>query len=77
VKKLNVAVEEASRNARQAGYTPSAIARIISTPSDVYMFSRLSEADQRAILRQADDQEFERYAEYCRSASNSGKTCAR
>ena len=38
----------------QAGYTPSATAaRIISTPSDVYMFSRLPEADQKAILRQA------------------------
>jgi hypothetical protein len=28
---------------------------------DVSMFSRLPEADQRAILRQADDKEFERY----------------
>jgi hypothetical protein len=61
VKKLSDAVAEASRNARAAGYTPSAIARITSTPSDVSMFSRLPEADQRAILRQADDQEFERY----------------
>jgi hypothetical protein len=58
---LNDAVGEASRNARAAGYTPNAIARIISTPSDVSMFSRLPEADQRAILRQADDKEFERY----------------
>ncbi len=61
VKRLNDAVGEASRNARAAGYTPSGIARIISTPSDVSMFSRLPEADQRAILRQASDQEFERY----------------
>ena len=38
-----------------------AIAHIISTPSDVSMFSRLPEADQKAILRQANDQEFERY----------------
>jgi hypothetical protein len=37
------------------------MARIISTPSDVSMFSRLPDADQRAILRQADDQKFERY----------------
>ena len=61
VKKLNEAVEAASRNARQTGYTPTAIARIISTPSDVFMFSKLREADQRAILRQASDQEFDRY----------------
>jgi hypothetical protein len=27
----------------------------------VYLFSKLPEADQRAILRQADDKEFERY----------------
>jgi hypothetical protein len=51
VKRLNDAVGEASRNARAAGYTPAGIARIISTPSDVSMFSRLPEADQRAILR--------------------------
>jgi hypothetical protein len=31
------------------------------TLSDVSMFSRLPEADQKAILRQADDKEFERY----------------
>jgi hypothetical protein len=61
MKKLNAAVGEASRNARQAGYTPAGIARIISTPSDVSMFSRLPEADQKAILRQATDAEFERY----------------
>ncbi len=61
VKKLNDAVGEASRNARAAGYTPAGIARIISTPSDVYMFSRLPEADQKAILRQANKEEFERY----------------
>jgi hypothetical protein len=53
-------VDAVSRNARQAGYT-SGIARIISTPSDVSMFSRLPEADQQAILRQANNEEFERY----------------
>jgi hypothetical protein len=31
------------------------------TPSDVYLFIRLPEADQEAILRQANDKEFERY----------------
>jgi hypothetical protein len=61
VKKLNDAVAEASKNARAAGYTPAGITKIISTPSDISMFSRLPEADQRAILRQADDKEFERY----------------
>ena len=61
IKKLSTAVEEASRNARQAGYTLAGIARMISTPSDVSMFSRLPEADQKAILRQASDAEFERY----------------
>ena len=61
VKSLNAAVEEASRNARAAGYTPAGIARIISTPSDVSMFSKLPEADQQAILRQANKEEFERY----------------
>ncbi len=61
VKRLNGAVGVASRNARAAGYTPAGFARIISTPSDVSMFSRLPEADQRAIPRQASDREFERY----------------
>jgi hypothetical protein len=60
VKRLNEAVGEASRNARAAGYTPNAIQLIISTPTDVSMFSRLPEADQRAILRQAIKEEFER-----------------
>jgi hypothetical protein len=61
VKRLNDAVGEASRNARQAGYTPNAIQRIMSTPSDISMFSKLPEADQQAILRQANKDEFERY----------------
>jgi hypothetical protein len=61
IKRLNAAVEEASRNARAAGYTPNAIQRIISTPSDVSMFSRLPKADQKAILGQANDTKFERY----------------
>jgi hypothetical protein len=40
---------------------PSGVARMISTPSDVAMFSRFPEADQKAILLQATDAEFERY----------------
>jgi hypothetical protein len=51
----------ARRRARLAGYTPSGIARITSTPSDVFLFSKLPEADQQAILRQANKDEFERY----------------
>ncbi len=66
VKKLNDAVVEASQNAQAAGYTPNAIQRIISTPSDVSMFSRLPEADQKAVLRQADDKEFERYVTHAK-----------
>jgi hypothetical protein len=31
------------------------------TPSDVFLFSKLPEADQQAILRQANKEEFERY----------------
>jgi hypothetical protein len=45
-----MAVEEASKSARTACHTPAALARIIGTPVDVYMFSRLPEADQKAIL---------------------------
>jgi hypothetical protein len=41
--------------------TPNAIQRIVGTPSDVSMFSKLPEADQQAILRQANKEEFERY----------------
>jgi hypothetical protein len=51
----------ARRRARLAGYTPSGIARITSTPSDVFLFSKLPEADQQAILRQANKDELERY----------------
>jgi hypothetical protein len=31
------------------------------TPSDVFLFCKLPEADQQAILRQANKEEFERY----------------
>ena len=31
------------------------------TPSDVFLFSKLPDADQQAILRQANKDEFERY----------------
>ena len=61
VKKLGDAVAEASRNARQAGYSNAAVGAIGRTPSDVFLFSKLPEADQQAILRQANKEEFERY----------------
>ena len=61
VKKLNAAVEEAGRNARQAGYSIKAVNAIGRIPSDVFLFSKLPEADQQAILRQANKEEFERY----------------
>src|SRR5260370_170987 len=61
VKKLGDAVAEASRNARQAGYSNAAVGAIGRTPSDVFLFSKLPEADQQAILRQANKDEFERY----------------
>jgi hypothetical protein len=38
-----------------------AVGAIGRTPSDVFLFSKLPEADQEAILRQATPQEFERY----------------
>ena len=44
-----------------AGYSNAAVGAIGRTPSDVYLFSRLPEADQQAILRQANKEEFERY----------------
>jgi hypothetical protein len=54
-------IAEATQNARKAGLSNEAIERIGRTPSDVYLFSRLPQADQEAILRQANDQEFARY----------------
>jgi hypothetical protein len=38
-----------------------AVNAIGRTPSDVFLFSKLPEADQQAILRQANKDEFERY----------------
>jgi hypothetical protein len=40
---------------------PRRSAGIGRTPSDVFLFSELPEADQQAILRQANKDEFERY----------------
>ena len=45
----------------KAGYSNAAVGAIGRTPSDVFLFSKLPEADQQAILRQANKDEFERY----------------
>jgi hypothetical protein len=55
------AIKQARADAIKAGYSNAAVGAIERAPSDVFLFSKLPEADQRAILRQADDKEFERY----------------
>jgi hypothetical protein len=55
------AIKQAKADAIKAGYSVAAVGAIGRTPSDVSMFSRLPDADQQAILRQASPQEFERY----------------
>jgi hypothetical protein len=55
------AIKQAKAEAIKAGYSTEAVNAIGRTPSDVFLFSKLPEADQKAILRQANAQEFERY----------------
>ncbi len=55
------AIKQAKADAINAGYSNAAVGAIGRTPSDVFLFSKLPEADQRAILRQANDHGFERY----------------
>ena len=55
------AIKQAKADAIKAGYSNEAVGAIGRTPSDVFLFSKLPEADQQAILRQANAQEFERY----------------
>ncbi len=55
------AIKQAKADAIKAGYSNAAVGAIGRTPSDVFLFSKLPEADQQAILRQANKQEFERY----------------
>ncbi len=55
------AIKQAKADAIKAGYSNAAVGAIGRTPSDVFLFSKLPEADQQAILRQANTQEFERY----------------
>jgi hypothetical protein len=59
--KDSAAFQAAVKQAREAGLSPDQINKIGRTPSDVSMFKRLPEPDQRAILREATDQEFARY----------------
>jgi hypothetical protein len=55
------AIKQAKADAIKAGYSNAAVGAIGRTPSDVFLFSKLPEADQHAILRQANKKEFERY----------------
>jgi hypothetical protein len=55
------AIKQAKADAIKAGYSNDAVGAIGRTPSDVFLFSKLPEADQQAILRQANKDEFERY----------------
>ena len=55
------AIKQAKADAIKAGYSTAAVGAIGRTPSDVFLFSKLPEADQQAILRQANKDEFERY----------------
>jgi hypothetical protein len=54
-------IKQARADAIKAGYSVEAVNAIGRTPSDVLLFSKLPEADQQAILRQANAQEFDRY----------------
>jgi hypothetical protein len=53
------AIKQAKADAIKAGYSNAAVGAIGRTPSDVFLFSKLPEADQQAILRTPE--EFERY----------------
>ncbi len=55
------AIKQAKADAIKAGYSNAAVGAIGRTPSHVFLFSKLPEADQQAILRQANKEEFERY----------------
>jgi hypothetical protein len=55
------AIKQAKADAIKAGYSNAAVGKIGTVPSDVFLFSKLPEADQQAILRQANDTEFARY----------------
>jgi hypothetical protein len=55
------AIKQAKADAIKAGYSVTAVGAIGRTPSDVFLFSKLPEADQEAILRQANPTEFDRY----------------
>jgi hypothetical protein len=67
-------IREARADAINAGYSVEAVDAIGRTPSDVFLFSELPEADQQAILRQANAEEFDRYIT---TRTSSGPPCAR
>jgi hypothetical protein len=55
------AIKQAKADAIKAGYSNEAVGAI-----DVFLFSKLPEADQQAIQRHANDKEFERYVTHAR-----------
>src|SRR5258708_21780569 len=55
------AIAQAREDAIKAGYSGKAISAIARIPSDVFLFSELPEADQQAIMRQANNEEIERH----------------
>src|SRR5882672_5120289 len=54
------AIKQAKADAIKAGYSAEAVGHIGRTPSDVFLFSKLTEADQQAILRQANNRPIRR-----------------
>jgi len=51
----------ARERGRAIGLTPKYMANIGKTPTDVYLFSRLPDEDQRSLLRNASEEEQSRY----------------
>src|SRR5262249_32183260 len=54
-------IQEARKAAIAAGYSPHAVNAIGHMPSDVFLFSKLPNADQEALLRNASNEEYARY----------------
>jgi hypothetical protein len=55
------ALTAAIQQARDAGLSPGSIRNVGKMPADVSMYKRLPNADQKAILNQASDEDFLRY----------------
>jgi hypothetical protein len=62
------AIRQAKADAIKAGYSSHAVGAIGTIPSDVYLFSKLKPPDQQAILRQATDDEFNRYINHAQQS---------